>query len=161
MLLVLAPRHLVHPLCPSSTRKCQLKGFEFHQTSTWLGKHPQNYLPAKDLILLPRQQSVNKLLGAEGSGNRQRVRNGFPVTARAHAAILSHSCYSLHLCDDICDKKMLIVLRSTVMNTLESGLSFSLVHLHLSHIILRKSAIYISLSASFTCQKRIWGGNFF
>lgn len=56
---------------------------------------------------------------------------------------------------------MFVVLRSTVMNTLESGLSFTLVHLHLSHIILRKSAIYISLSASFTCQKRIWGGNFF
>lgn len=84
-----------------------------------------------------------------------------PCHARAHAAILSHSCYSLHLCDDICDKKMLIVLRSTVVNTLESGLSFTLVHLHLSHVILRKSAIYISLSASFTCQKRIWGENFF
>lgn len=79
----------------------------------------------------------------DGSWNRQTVRKQVPHHARAHAAIVTHSCYSLHLCDDISDKKeMLIALRSTLTDIFESGLSSTFVHLHLSHIIPRKSTIY-------------------
>lgn len=61
MLSVLAPRHLVHPACP--TRKCQLKGLEFHQTPTRLGEHPQNHLAARNFILLRRQSSGRSCWG--------------------------------------------------------------------------------------------------
>jgi len=90
---------------------------------------------------------VSKLLGADGSRNRQTVRKQVPYHARAHAAIMTHSCYSLHLCGDTSDKtEMLIVPRSTSTNIFESGLSFTLVHYHLSHTFSLEKVPFIIFS---------------
>lgn len=89
-----------------------------------------------------------------------------PLSCQSSRCIVTHSCYSLQLCDDISDKKkMSVVLSSTIVHIFEPGVSFTLVHSHLSCITPTKSTIYnIFYHDSYLfpiCSKREFGEVFF